>query len=232
MPARISKTTSRNGNPGNSRYDRRLSEILEHATDVFYTKGYEGASMRDLSRATGMSLAGLYYYFESKEKLLYLIQQHTFETILELLRQKLDGITDPERRLRVFVSNHLDYFLANLKAMTVLSHEDEALAGEWGDEIRAVKRQYYRTCRELLDAFKTERHLTFNTRLAVLSLFGMMNWIYTWHNPRVDPSGAELSRQMGDMFLHGLLGAGTQVRPKPNRDRSAAPSRKPALAGI
>src|SRR4051794_16557767 len=32
------------------RFDRRLGEILRHATDVFYEKGYEGASMRDLSR--------------------------------------------------------------------------------------------------------------------------------------------------------------------------------------
>src|SRR4029077_16961609 len=59
-----------------SRFDQRLSEILTHATDVFDEKGYAGASMRDLSRASGMSLAGLYYYFESKEKLLYLIQRH------------------------------------------------------------------------------------------------------------------------------------------------------------
>jgi len=43
-----------------TRYDRRLAEILAHATDVFCKKGYEGASMRDLSRESGMSLAGLY----------------------------------------------------------------------------------------------------------------------------------------------------------------------------
>ena len=46
-----------------TRYDKRMSEILAHATEVFRDRGYEGASMRDLSRATGMSLAGLYYYF-------------------------------------------------------------------------------------------------------------------------------------------------------------------------
>ncbi len=61
------------------RFEQRLGEILEHATAVFYERGYEGASMRDLSRASGMSLAGLYYYFESKERLLYLIQKHTFD---------------------------------------------------------------------------------------------------------------------------------------------------------
>src|SRR2546422_7461297 len=43
-------------------------------SEVFYERGYEGASMRDLSRATGMSLAGLYYYFESKRS-----EEHTSE---------------------------------------------------------------------------------------------------------------------------------------------------------
>src|SRR6267142_5809701 len=96
--------------PPETRFDRRLSEILVHATDVFNEKGYEGASMRDLSRASGMSLAGLYYYFESKEKLLYLIQRHTFTTILERLRRRLEAVNDPEARIRVFILNHLDYF--------------------------------------------------------------------------------------------------------------------------
>ena len=45
--------------------------------------------MRDLSRAAGMSLAGLYHYFESKEDLLYLIQKHTFRTIIERLQERL-----------------------------------------------------------------------------------------------------------------------------------------------
>jgi len=38
----------------------------------------------------------------------------------------------------------------------------------------------------------------------VLSLFGMMNWIYTWYNPRVDANAEELSRGMGDIFLRGI----------------------------
>jgi hypothetical protein len=47
-----------------SRFDRRLSQILDYATEIFADKGYEGASMRDLSRLSGISLAGLYYYFD------------------------------------------------------------------------------------------------------------------------------------------------------------------------
>src|SRR5215468_12372853 len=101
------------GNLHDSRFDRRLAGVLEHAARIFCEKGYEGASMRDLSRATGMSLAGLYHYFESKEELLYLIQKHTFTTIIETLREKLEGSTDPEERLRIFIHNHLAYSLDN-----------------------------------------------------------------------------------------------------------------------
>jgi hypothetical protein len=42
----------------------------------------------------------------------------------------------------------------------------------------------------------------------VLSLFGMINWIHTWHNPRVDANAGALARDMGDIFLHGVLNAG------------------------
>jgi len=187
-----------------SRFERQLHRILEHATDVFYERGYEGSSMRDLSRATGMSLAGLYYYFESKEKLLYLIQKHTFTTIIGQLRERLKKEQDPETRVRIFIVNHLEYFLANQKAMKVLSHEDDVLKNGFGAEIAAIKREYYKICRGLLDELKLQLGVEFDTRIAVLSLFGMMNWIYTWHHPKTDADAESLAQQMGDLFLHGL----------------------------
>ncbi len=137
--------------PQDSRFDRRLGEILDFATEVFAEKGYEGASMRDLSRLSGISLAGLYYYFESKEKLLYFIQQHTFKTIMERLRQRLATSNDPETRIRIFVHNHVDYSVAKQKAMKVLSHEDDVLKNGYGAELAAIKREYYRICVELVN---------------------------------------------------------------------------------
>jgi len=197
-----------------TRYDRRLAEILNHATAVFCEKGYEGASMRDLSRASGMSLAGLYYYFESKERLLYLIQKHTFATIVQRLKSRLEDIADPEQRIRIFILNHLEYFLANQAAMKVLSHEDEVLKNGLGAEVAAIKREYYRICVGMLDDLKREQGLEFTTRLAVLSLFGMMNWIYTWHKPRVDADAASIAREMGDIFLRGVMASNKGRREK------------------
>jgi len=187
-----------------SRFDRRLGEILGHAADVFCEKGYEGASMRDLSRSTGMSLAGLYYYFQSKERLLYLIQKHTFTTIVGSLKARLEGVSGPEQRLRIFILNHLEYFLANQQGMKVLSHEDEALKNGFSSEIAGLKREYYRILTGLMDDLKRQRKLDFNSRAAAMSLFGMINWIYTWYNPRVDGSAEDLARSMGDIFMNGI----------------------------
>src|SRR5919108_2729735 len=142
-----------------SRFDRNLAKILEHATEVFCEKGYEGASMRDLSRATGMSLAGLYYYFESKERLLYLIQKHTFSTIVARLRERLKQTTGAEQRVRVFIRNHVEYFLANQEAMKGLSHEDEALRNGYSTEIAGIKREYYRICVALVEDLIRNRGL-------------------------------------------------------------------------
>ncbi len=188
-----------------TRFDQRLAQILGHATEVFCKKGYEGASMRDLSRASGMSLAGLYYYFESKERLLFLIQKHTFTTIVQRLKSRLEGVSDPEQQIRVFILNHLEYFLAHPASMKVLSHEAEALKNGFAAEVAAIKREYYRICVGLLDELKRDRGLQVSTRIAVLSLFGMMNWIYTWHNPRVDADAEQLAGEMSDIFLRGVM---------------------------
>ncbi|MGA3087366.1 MAG: TetR/AcrR family transcriptional regulator [Terriglobales bacterium] len=208
----VRKRGQTSGRPPETRFDRRLGHILDHATDVFCRKGYEGASMRDLARATGMSLAGLYYYFESKERLLYLIQKHTFTTILETLKARLADTPDPEARIRIFIQNHLEYFVGNQQALKVLSHEDESLKNGLSSEISGIKREYYRICLELMENLRRERAVDFNARTAVMSLFGMINGIYTWYNPRVDGDARALAEQMGDIVLHGIVGS-----PKPRK---------------
>jgi AcrR family transcriptional regulator len=194
-----------------TRFDRRLAEILDFATEVFAEKGYEGASMRDLSRLSGISLAGLYYYFESKEKLLYIIQQHTFQTIMERLRERLAASNDPEARIRTFVSNHIEYSVAKQKAMKVLSHEDDVLKNGYGAELAAIKREYYRICLGLVQDLAKAEGLEqggrrVSARTAVMGLFGMLNWIYTWYKPEVDAPAEVIASEMSDVFLRGIRG--------------------------
>ncbi|MBI3933327.1 MAG: TetR/AcrR family transcriptional regulator [Acidobacteria bacterium] len=193
--------------PEASRYDRRLGEILQQATEIFCEKGFASASIRDISRACGTSLAGLYYYFKSKDHLLFLVEREAFSTLIAGLESKLQGVSDPELAIRIFISNHLEHFVANRKQAQVLSHESETLKGPYQAEIAALKRKYYRQCLVLMEQLQRERHLRrMNCRLAVLSLFGMMNWIYTWYNSAVDGDWKEIAHQMSSIFLEGVLG--------------------------
>jgi len=204
---------SQNGSRG---FDRKLQHILRHAAKVFYEKGYEGASIRDISRLSGVSLSGLYYYFESKQKLLYLIQLNAFTRILGRLEKRLSGLTDPTERMQALIQNHLDYFLRHPVEMKVLSHEAEALEGPYRKEVAEIKRRYYAIALEVFeDLRRAGRVRRISPRIAVLSLFGMMNWIYTWHNPRLDPQADRLAETITTIFLEGVAVNGArETRPR------------------
>lgn len=184
----------------------KLRLILRHAAQVFAERGYEGASIRDISRATGLPLASLYYYFESKQKLLYLIQTNAFTSILQELERQLAKIPEPQARLAAFIRNHIKYFLSHPAEMKVLSHEEDALEGLYRKEVAAIKRRYYSLARGIFDELAREGKTNgLSPRVAILSLYGMMNWVYKWHNPKVDPRAEDLAETMTQIFLHGVL---------------------------
>lgn len=213
----------------------KLERILRHAAGIFAEKGYEGASMRDISRSSGIPLAGLYYYCPSKQKLLYLIQVGAFRRILERLERRLAGVADPLERLRILVGNHLDYFLRYPVEMKVLTREEEALAAPFRREVAEIKRRYYAIAREIFEELRRSGQVRrVNPRVAVLSLFGMMNWIYTWHNPRVDPGAERLAEMMTRLFLEGVgngNGHAADQRRRPAPHPLEAPRRAAGAAG-
>jgi len=186
-------------------YDEKLARILQTAAASFADKGYHDTSIRDISRATGVSLSGLYYYFRSKEELLFLIMDHCFSAVLENARLLLAGETDPERRLRLFIENHLRFFVNNMKEMKVLSHEARSLTGDYRRLVNQKKGQYTDLCIQILTELAPAQSI--DARIGAYSLFGMMNWIYNWYNPERDVPVAELAHQMSQLFLQGFLAA-------------------------
>lgn len=201
-------------------YDRKLLNILRTAASVFAEKGYSRASIRDISSATGVSLSGLYYYFGSKEELLYLIQEHCFATLLARLEEDLEGVADAEGRLRIFIRNHLHFFVANMEEMKVLSHEAEVLTGSFRSRILDQKRAYAGELAGILSELRESGDVMGSgaeesslpprgegaaLRATTFVLFGMMNWIYTWYDPERDLPVEELERTILHLFLHGFL---------------------------
>ncbi len=184
-------------------FDEKLQRILKQASAIFAEKGYHKASIRDISAATGISLSGLYYYFRSKEELLFLIQSHCFDTILAQLREDLQGVAEPAERLRILIRNHLAFFAGNMREMKVLSHEGETLDGEFGVHVLEQKREYAEVVQDVLAGLAPEGGAV-DLRVATFSLFGMMNWIYTWYRPDRDVSVDRLTQEMIHIFLRGF----------------------------
>jgi AcrR family transcriptional regulator len=187
--------------------DQKLDALLAAAAQVFAERGYHETSMRDLARAADISLAGVYYYVQSKAQLLYLIQSRNFDAVIEGMQAALEGVTDPVQRLSRFIDNHLDYFVSHMAEMKVLSHEAGALRGEFLHAVNDKKRAYTRALMDILaevDRAYGPAHA--NRRVAAYSLFGMMNWIYNWYDPLGDLGVELLSQNVRRIFLGGYVG--------------------------
>jgi hypothetical protein len=133
---------------------------------------------------------------------------------LERLKARLESVHNPEARLRILVRNHIEYFLSHPNEMKVLSHEEEALDSPFREEVASIKRRYYALARDIFDELTTEGISGgLNPRVAVLSLFAMMNWVYKWHNPKIDPNAEDLTEAIVGIFLHGVRKTARYRRP-------------------
>jgi len=190
-------------------YDERLEHLLARAAKVFADKGYHCTTMRDLAAASGMSLAGMYYYVQGKEDLLCLIQQRSFTQVLAGAERALAGLADadPLERLEAFIRHHVAFFAAHMAEMKVLSHEATALTGERLRRVHAIKRRYVDLLGGLLEEIAPDEAAV-DRRAAVYLLFGMMNWIYNWYDPagEIDPD------RLGGLIARTFRGGFAEAR--------------------
>ena len=182
--------------------DSRLDTLLADAARIFAERGFHGTSMRDLSRASGLSLSGMYHYVESKHELLFLIQERCFAEVAEGARQAVARETEPEARLRAFVRHHVGFFTGHMHEMKVLSHEAEELTGTMATAIRRRKREYVAFVTRLLEDIDVQ---SVSPQIAAYTLFGMINWIYTWYRPSGAIPPGHLADEIARLFLDGYL---------------------------
>lgn len=185
-------------------YDHRRDRLLSHAARVFADKGYDGTSMRDLARASGMSLAGMYYYVKGKEDLLFQIQKTVFDAVTRGAREVVAREPTAESRLGAFIRYHVTFFATHMAEMKVLAHEAESLSGEMLEELRRIKRAYVQLMLDLLASIDGQGPGERVRRtVAAYTLFGMMNWIYTWYKPNGPVSVPDLADAITRLFLTG-----------------------------
>ncbi len=194
-------------------YDERLDRLLAKAARVFADRGYHATTMRDLARATGMSLAGMYYYVGSKDELLYRIQERCFQQVLAGAQAAVaQGATAAEQIARL-IRHHVEFFARHMSEMKVLSHEAESLSAPRREKITRLKRRYVELLSRLIARLDEEGGGWPEPRIAAYALFGMMNWIYTWYDPagRVPPD--MLAEHFAQLFLTGAAAHPSGVAP-------------------
>jgi AcrR family transcriptional regulator len=183
----------------------KQAEILAYSARVIAEEGYERASIRKIASAMGMSIAALYYYFSSKEDLLFSIQYNSFDGLVRRLEARLSGEKDPERKLYVLVENHLEFFLGRLNELTICSHEINTLKGDAYEKVLERRRRYYHLALGIVREIKAkQKNGSLQAPLATLNLMGMLNWVYMWYDPVKNRSHRVLAGEIYNLFLNGI----------------------------
>lgn len=82
-------------------------KIIETAMHLFAARGFEGTSIREISRAMNMSISAIYYYFGSKEGLAEAIIESNSSRLIAELRRIVDAEKDPLARFRKLIETNL-----------------------------------------------------------------------------------------------------------------------------
>jgi AcrR family transcriptional regulator len=193
-----------------ARQDRptRRAQIYETAARIFCEKGFDKASMGDISSALGLTKAGVYHHIRSKEDLLYEIMSYGMGLFEDKVLKRVMAIEDPLERLRATVRGHVLLVTRDRpKEVTVILHESNALKGRARERINSRKRRYVRFLQKTFrEVGGTRAARRFDPAVAAFATLGMINWIYQWYRPGGRLSDEQLADGLTDLVLHGVLG--------------------------
>jgi TetR/AcrR family transcriptional regulator, cholesterol catabolism regulator len=183
----------------------RYEGILKAACETIARRGFHQASIRDIARAAGLSLAGLYHYVGGKDELLFLVLDRSLDRLLASLDQALEEARAPETRLLALIRTHLDFGFHHAAALKVINRDWELLGEPQRSEIAARRQAYVRrglsVLRELDPHGRAEGELLSATSL----LLGMLNGIATRPFVRSPEDARALAVEVGALFLYGFL---------------------------
>jgi len=91
-----------------SKGDNNRQRIVDAADELFYTRGYNQTSFRDISDMTGIPRGNFYYYFKTKDDILGAVVDSRLRGIKEFIQNCNETEVDPQSRLIAF-TNMLEY---------------------------------------------------------------------------------------------------------------------------
>jgi AcrR family transcriptional regulator len=207
---------------------KKADTLLAAAAALIAEKGFEATAIRDVSRELDVSLGGMYYYFDSKDDLLFQIQLGTF-TALVAEQERTAGEPGATRdRLHRLLIGHLAFFARHPNEMKICTFELESLGGELYDRVLSVRRRYYTLLEDVIadltGARERKGREASRVRHLTLFVFGMLNWAFMWYRAAKDGPVQAVAAEMLDLIVNGAARPGSI----PAAGRAAFAKRKAA----
>lgn len=182
---------------------KRRDEIIEAASTIFFTKGYDASSTEDIAAAVGIHKGSLYHYIKSKDDLLFEICEAAHRPALAAV-EKVKGIHgDPLQRLYALVVEHVNVFAANRTQTAVFFREFRAMSKERQEVIRARGDVYTTYVRALLNEGQKAGLVdsSLDPKLASIAVIGLVNSMLFWY----DPAGPEPVERIANEFARMVV---------------------------
>jgi len=187
---------------GNSKKE----QILKIAARMFCDRTYHGTTLQDIAREVGMLKGSLYYYIDSKERLLVDIISHAVNSLNEGLVRVENADLSPEERLKEIIREHVRFNADFREAGTLFLTERHVLASLEMDEVnRIINRRNELLDLTLEEAVKKGVYRKMDIRLASLAIIGLCNSLLFWYRPAGRLSHDEIADAFFDLVQKGLL---------------------------
>ena len=179
-------------------------DILKSAAKAFRRLGYHGATVETIAAALRMKKGNLYYYFTSKEEILYACHQYSLDRLLQLLDEVERSGLAPAQKLRALIVAFVHTILDELHG-TALILELEALSPAHLKAVITRRDRFDRGIRQVLEegigdgSFSPD-----DVKLRSFALLGAVNWIPRWFNPAGPATSSEIADRFADYLLAGL----------------------------
>lgn len=183
--------------------------MLDKARSLFWEKGYNAASMRDIARAYGCKPANIYNFFSNKEEILYQVLLEEMEHIIDPIKHlEEDDSTSPIEQLRLVIESHVKITLSYRRSARLLF--DVALGSLSSvnrKKIIELRDTYDRIIRKVICRAKDMgRFSQIDEKLAGFMIASMITRTRIWFHPKGELSVSEVADFIFRFALHGLGG--------------------------
>jgi AcrR family transcriptional regulator len=185
---------------------RRREEMLLAAAELFHEKGYAATSTADIAARMGIQRGSVYYYFDTKEGLLFELIQDVYQRALDSLERVQRTDADPVGKLRALIADHVVSFTTHLIPGAIVLNESGSLSPENRERLRRDADAYERGMLELIAEGQRAgllRH-DIDARLACMAVLGAGNWVHRWYRPTDPFSPEEIGRQFAELLVAGM----------------------------